>query len=345
MNAHETADTPQASLRGARVLVTGATGFLGGVLVRHLLQAGAEVCILARNAARAERRLGELPVAVVVGDLGDPAVVMRAAAGTSHIFHAAAALGGSYAAQRAANVDGTRHMMRAAAEAGARVVHVSSIAVYGNCYRRDVRETDPMAPGCDPYAITKAEAERVVVALGQAHGVPYSIVRPGMIYGVGSHAWTALAYRLAKLRPTPFVGDGSGSAHAIHVDDVCRLLLLAALHPAALGQAFNCTPDPAPTWRDYLGAYQVLAGHRAWLAIPVPLVAVLAALAAFGAPRYSQQRDLPDFLSIATQRIVFSTHKARERLGWTPQVPLQAGVAGTADWLRAVVDGRAAPNP
>ncbi|MFN8450319.1 MAG: hypothetical protein U0521_17465 [Anaerolineae bacterium] len=69
------------------------------------------------------------------------------------------------------------------------------------------------------------------------------------------------------MKPTPFVGDGRGSVFPIYIDDVVDMMITAARHPAAANQIFNCTPDPSPTWRDFVGCAR-LAGHRRWLAIP-----------------------------------------------------------------------------
>jgi nucleoside-diphosphate-sugar epimerase len=152
--------------------------------------------------------------------------------------------------------------MLAAAQAGVRrVVHVSSAGAYGFRPRGDISEDVPLEPARAAYGISKAEAEDVVRKVALEQELDYGIIRPGFIYGPRSRIWTAGLFRIARRKPTIFVGDGSGSILAIHVDDVVDLMTVLALHPAAARQAFNCTPDPAPTWREFLGAYAALAGH------------------------------------------------------------------------------------
>jgi len=322
--------------RGLPVLITGGTGFLGAALARRLLASGAQVTLLARSATKAAP-LAALGAQVAVGDLTDVRAVHHAAAGAEIVFHVAALLGGSLEAQRRVNVEGTRHMLGAALAARARrFVHVSSIAVYGNVLPLRVDEDVPLAPGSSPYAVTKAAAEQVLREIEATHGLSAAIVRPGMIFGPGSNMWTANAFRLARLRPTPFLGDGAMPVPAVDVEDVVDLLLLAALHPAASGEVFNAVIDPAPGWREYIGAYSRLAGHEDWRALPVWPARVLAGLLLLGAPRYSVARDLTDMIGQVVGPSWFSAEKARHLLGWEARTTPAEGAARSAAWLREI---------
>src|SRR5664279_2448759 len=138
-------------LSDQQVLITGATGFLGGALALRLAADGARVRALARSPQKAAF-LRERSIEVVPGDVTDLDAMRRAALGCRVIFHLAAGSGGSYARQRTVNVAGTRNILQAAQEAGAdRFVHVSSISVYGYNYTGDITEGMTLAPGGDPY--------------------------------------------------------------------------------------------------------------------------------------------------------------------------------------------------
>lgn len=315
---------------GQQVLVTGATGFLGGALARRLAADGARVRALVRSPQKAAS-LRQQGIEIVQGDLNSPDALRRACAGCTVVFHVAAALSGSYAAQYAANVEGTRMLLDAAEETGVnRFVHVSSISVYGYRVNGDITEATAPAPGADPYPQTKTEAEAVV----RDGSLPFTIIRPGMIYGAGAINWTGNLFRLAKLKPTPFVGSGQGSSFPIHVDDVVDLMVTAAKHPAAIGETFNCAPDPAPTWRKFLGLYARLAGHDRWLALPPVLFSGVARGISIISPSNSRLRDLPDQVGFLQARITYKMTKAHDLLGWSPHLPLDKGIAGCADWLR-----------
>lgn len=321
------------SLANQQVLITGATGFLGGAMALALADAGARVRALARSTHKAER-LRQRGIEVVPGDITDFESLQRAAAGCERVFHVAVSYG-SLAQQRAANVEGTRLVARAAAEAGAeRILHISSIAVYGNHVRGLVSESTPLAPGAFAYAISKTEGERALIDACSAGDLAYTILRPGMIYGPGSQPWTAQMVKLARLRPTPWLGDGSGTTHPIYVDDVVGLALVAADHAAARGQIFNVTPDPAPTWRTFLGAYQHLLGHDRWLGVPPALMRGLTRLIGPLTPKHSMLRDAPEMIDFATQQTTFSMQKARDLLSWQPATDLEAGIRSCIPWLR-----------
>jgi nucleoside-diphosphate-sugar epimerase len=322
------------SLSGEKIMVTGATGFLGNMLVRRLLDEGAQIRVLARSPEKA-RRMEALGAEIIAGDITDSDAVRQAVEGSTYVYHLAAALGGNLEAQIKANVEGTRTVMQAAGEAKVRrVVHVSTISVYGYRHTGDVTEDMPLNPGADPYPITKKQAEEVVRQIADQQHVAYSIIRPAMIYGPRSGLWTGQFFRLAKRNPTPFIGDGSGNTHPIYVDDVVEMLLMLATHPAAENQTFNCSADPAPTWREYLQGYSRLAGHQNWLALPVPLARLVVGMIGMLAPRRSALRDLTDMLNLVLSKTTFKTTKARECLGWKAQVSLEEGIERCAPWLR-----------
>jgi nucleoside-diphosphate-sugar epimerase len=323
------------TLAGKTVLVTGATGFLGSALTTRLAQDGARVRALARNPQKT-KYIASLPgVEIVAGDVTNADQMHQAVRGCEIVFHVAAALGGPLNEQRQINTFGTRNVANAAVAAGAlRMVHVSSVGVYGYRQTGDVTEATPPNPGQDPYNITKAEAESELLEIASASHMPYSIIRPAMIYGPHSGMWTGQFFRLAKRRPTVFIGRGNGTTFPIFVDDVGDLMILLAQHPDAVGETFNCAPDPSPTWREFLGAYSKLVGHQNWLGIPPGLVSPFVALIGALAQPETQLKELPNLLRMAQGRATFKMTKARERLGWEPKVDLQTGVERCVPWLR-----------
>jgi nucleoside-diphosphate-sugar epimerase len=323
------------TLEDKTVLVTGATGFLGGTLAQRLAQDGVRVKALARSPQKGDFLRGIGNLEIVQGDITDAERMQQVIEGCDVVFHVAAALGGSLDDQRQVNVEGTRNVVMAAANTGIeRIIHVSTIAVYGYRYNADITETTPVCPSAEPYSITKAEGESVVQAIAEQHDLSYTIVRPGMIYGARSNMWTRVMFRVARMKPTPFFGDGSGFVPAIHVDDLVDLICTMATHPAADGQIFNGTPDPAPTWREFLGAYAALAGHHRWLALPPALAYGATGAAALFSPAQSQRRALPEMARLMQKRITYKMTKARDLLGWQAQFDVHSGVEHCAPWLR-----------
>ncbi len=319
---------------GQTVLVTGATGFLGGVIVRQLSETGATVKALGRRPGRTAYIAGLPNVEVLPGDITDLERMNAIMPGVDVVIHAAAALGGSLQHQSTVNVHGTYNVARAAVgSAVKRFVHVSTISVYGYRNRADVTEQTPVNPGADAYHITKAEAEKALIDVSHRHGLAYSIVRPGMIYGPRSTAWTKTLFKLAKRGPI-WLGDGSGSAYPVHVEDVAQMCLVLASHPNAVGQVFNCTPDPSPTWREFLGGYVALAGRRRWFSLPPLLVKPIAPVIALFSSKNAQSKDLSDLVPFLLNHITYKMDKSRDLLGWQPQMSLEDGIASCADYLR-----------
>lgn len=323
------------ALQGKTALVTGATGFLGGALARLLTAEGVHVRALVRRPNR-DSYIRDLPnIQIVTGDLTQADTLSAATAGCDVVFHVAASIGGSLAHQRAANVEGTRHIALAAAQSQvSRFVHVSSIAVYGYAYHGDITEDLPPKPKSDPYNISKAEAESALREVATAHGLPYTIIRPGMIYGPRSGMWTGKMFQLGRRAPTLWFGDGSGSAYPIHVEDVVSQMLIQAEHPAALGQAFNATPDPSPTWREFLGAYSQLAGHDRWLGLPYGLLTMAAPIVEFFLRLSGEPRDIPLLAQMVQRRDHYKMTHAKTLLDWQPQITLEQGIQSCVPWLR-----------
>ncbi|MCA9910727.1 MAG: NAD-dependent epimerase/dehydratase family protein [Anaerolineae bacterium] len=323
-----------------KVLVTGASGFLGGTLALRLAAQGVAVRVLVRSAARAAFLLeaADSTIEIVQGDLLDLTSLVAAAKACAVVYHCAAATQGTLKHQQQANTLGTRNLMQAAADAGVqRVVHVSTVSVYGMLYEGTITEDMVHAPGSDPYGLTKSAAEAVVREIGAARKLDYAIIRPGMIFGPRSHMWTEVAFRLSRLKPTPWFGSGSGFVPCIYVDDVVDMIQVLAKHPRAVGEAFNCNYTPAVTWRAFLGEYARLARgvNDDFLELPPWLLYALAGIGMLFSPPYSAGQMLPDYARFTQRRVQYSMVKARALLDWQPQIGLAEGVAGCADWLRA----------
>jgi nucleoside-diphosphate-sugar epimerase len=320
---------------GKTVLVTGATGFLGGALARRLAKEGAQVRGLARRPERDAYIRERDHIETVIGDITDSDRMHDLTQGVDYVFHAAAALGGSEEKQSTVNMHGTYNVARSAAENGVtRFIHVSTISVYGYRNRFDVTETNPYDPGKDPYHITKVGAEKTVRDVSNRHGLDYRIIRPGMIYGPRSSMWTRQMFRLAKRGPI-WIGDGSGSAYPIHVDDVVDLCLVLAAHPAASNQAFNCTPDPSPTWRDFLGGYaEQFLDRQTWIGVPPILARAAAPVLSFFGSSGSPVKDARDLVPFLLNYITYKMDKAHDLLGWEPSVSLEDGIASCETYLR-----------
>lgn len=321
-------------IRHSRVLVAGASGFIGGTLTRRLAEQGARVRAVVRPTSS---RVGlRMPgVEIVVAEITVADSIREAARGCDVVINAAGSVSGSADEQRAVNVVGARNVASAAVAAGVgRLVHVSSAGIYGFRAPGDVDETTPLDPGSMPYGATKAEGERVVQDLAVAKGLELSIIRPALVYGPGSKVWTSAMFRWARRRPTIFLGDGSGLAPVVHVDDVVAMITVLASDDRAVGEVFNCAADPVATWRQFLSGYAALAGHSRWLGIPVGPVRGITRLVSRLAPAGTPAAELSSLAGFLTGRRRFRVDKAADLLAWRPKVQLETGIASCVPFLR-----------
>ncbi len=216
-----------------KAFVTGATGFIGGQLVRKLRARGDEVVALARSPEKATD-LSALGCELVEGDLSSAEAIRRGVAGCDSVFHAAAVYRvgipkSERPAMEDANVTGTERVFDAAAEAGVkRIVYVSTVAVFGNTNGNVVDEGYHRGGNdfLSAYDETKYRAHQV--ALDRiAKGAPIVIVQPGGVYGPGDHSELGNMIdqmRTGKLRMLMFSELGF---NLVHVEDVAEGIVLA----------------------------------------------------------------------------------------------------------------------
>jgi nucleoside-diphosphate-sugar epimerase len=251
-----------STLSGARVLVTGASGFLGGRLVERLVvECGARVRMLVRR-VMSVAPLARFPVEVVVGDLMDPQAIARSAEDCSVVFHCAKGKGPDPVHRRAIDVDATGCIVDAARHTGARVVHVSTMAVYQRPCDGLFDETAPDVPKGDLYSDAKLEGEQLALARGAQHGVPVVVIQPGVVYGPNAGNAFEMIDELRTSRVI-LVNGGTGTCNLVYVDDAITALLLAATSDSAPGERFLISGPEHPTWAQFVGAFEQMLGvHR-----------------------------------------------------------------------------------
>ncbi len=318
-----------------RILVTGATGFIGGRLAERLAsEREAEVTGTGRNLEAASALAGA-GVKLQRAELLDFSAMRAAVEGADIVYHVAAWLGPRHGGNDLAwplNVYATLQLVQMAAAAGVRrFVHVSSIAAYGPTKAALVTEERPVDPRQDAiYGRTKAEGELQARALARALGLELVVARPGMVYGPGSRPWTLRMVKLIQQRMPVIFGKGDGYAYPVYIDNLVDGLMLAGTVPAAAGEDFNFVDEPR-TWRDWFGAYGGIAGRK-----PVAVPLWLGRLVLHGAGRLplglSVNRDLEDYYLAKT---AFPTDKAQRLLGYRPAVSFAEGMARAGAWLQA----------
>lgn len=204
------------------ILVTGGTGFVGRHLIRRMRQDGIAVRALVRSPAKAGR-LRDLGAETAPGDISDPASLDAAAQGCERVVHLVGIIQeGRGFTFRSVHVEGTRHVLEAAKRAGIRQFFLQSAL--------GTRENAKSA-----YHRTKWEAEQLV----KEGGLPYTILRPSLIYGPGDQ-FTVRMSEMIRLSPVlPVIGSGRSKVQPIFIDDVAGCIVKATTTDSFLGRTFE----------------------------------------------------------------------------------------------------------
>jgi nucleoside-diphosphate-sugar epimerase len=321
-----------------KVLITGATGFLGTRLVAAAQSRGDSVRGLVRDLDRAAD-LRASGVETVQGDMLDTESLRRAVSDVDCIFHTAAVIGDwpDRDLSRRVNVEGTRTLVSLAIDAKVqRVVHFSSLAVYGNQHHRGTDESAPYRYG-DIYTDAKIDSERAVFDLARSGGIEAVSLRPGFIYGPGDRTLLPKLLEALRLRKFMFVGDGSKQMNCVYVDDVVQAAMLASRAPGNSGRAYNITDGQMPDLAEFIGFI------AEYCELPMPSKHVPPVLAVAGC--YTSEylghvlhvKEAP-LMNISRLRFLYynqaySIERARQELGYAPGYTIREALPPTLDWF------------
>ncbi|HUF31316.1 MAG TPA: NAD-dependent epimerase/dehydratase family protein [Gemmatimonadaceae bacterium] len=327
-----------------RALVTGATGLVGSHIVARLAKDGWTVRAMVRDpaAARWLEPLGATEL--VAGDVCDANAVRQAAAGCSTIFHTAAAISprAGWEAFRSTNIDGTTAIIAAAARSGARLLHLSSVAVYGSARwgTELTHEGTALAPLPDHayYARSKRESEELVLGAHARNEIWATAVRPNWIYGERDRQFIPRALKLFDLPLIPLIDGGHSILSMVHAGNVTDAAVRAVSTDAAGGRAYNTTNDFAVSVADFVRLGAQGLGRRA-RTVSVPLWAASGAMKwVKGAVRLARGREMSghaDGIVPALSRDnPFSSDRARRELGWDPPFHPEQAIPAAFRWQR-----------
>jgi dihydroflavonol-4-reductase len=317
-----------------KILVTGASGFLGHHLVEHAADAGHEIVALHRrpiNGSPAPTfRDG---VTVRYADVLDRDSVKATIVDVECVCHLAAAFTEAHATEdyfHRVNVEGTAAVMAAAHAAGVkRFVFCSTAGIYGKRVPGVIDETREPQP-FNSYERSKVTAEEEVRRGAAEYGMEYVILRPSPIYGPGDQRLAKL-YRNAARGRFPLFGPGEGRRHMVYVDDLAEAFLRACTLPAAANHEMIVAGPEAVRLREILQTLAELSNRRSsGPRLPLKAVVLLAGmtedvcrLLKVKAPLHRRRMDF--YLSDTE----YDCGRAREVLTWEPAVSLRQGLQRT----------------
>lgn len=319
------------TLRGKRVLVTGACGFIGSHLVERLVREGARVTAFIRYTSRGDIGLLRFAPAevrdaidVVAGDLRDADAVRGACRGQEVVLHLGAliAIPYSYVHPREVvetNVIGTLNVLEGARAAGAaRVIHTSTSEVYGTAQRVPIDEDHPRAAQ-SPYAASKTGADQIARSYHRSFGTPVATLRPFNTYGprqsdraviptIIAQALTSDRVKLGSLTPT---------RDLTFVSDTVEGFLRCATAPGAVGEEINLGTGSEIAIGDLAERIITLVGR------PV---------------RITREKTRVRPAASEVERLISDYGKAKRVLGWKPAVSLDRGLRETIAFVEKHLD-------
>ncbi len=321
-----------------KVLVTGANGFTGSYLTKHLLNKGYEVRVLVRKSSDMST-LDGLPVEYAYANIADDAPLDAAVMdGIEVVYHIAALYRAENVPQQLfwdVNVKGTQKLLEAAKAANVRrFVHCSTVGVQGEISNPPAKEEDPYKPG-DYYQESKRDGEILALEFFKREGLPGTVVRPVGIYGPGDLRFLKLFKYIYNGKFRMF-GSGQVLYHLTFVEDLVMGIALAGEKDAAIGEIMTIGGNEYVTLNELVEKIGVVLDKKvSSLRFPVwPLwsAGLLCEIVCkpFGISPPIYRRRVDFFIKDRA----FDISKAKRLLGYEPKVPLEQGLKLTADWYK-----------
>lgn len=312
---------------GKAVLVTGAGGFIASHLVEALVGRGAQVRAFVRYNSRGDPGLlAQLPgevlqkVELVAGDLRDRSAVQAAVKGMRLVYHLGALISIPYSYLHPAevvetNLLGTLNVLLAAREAGLpRLVHTSTSEVYGTALRVPIDEAHPLQ-GQSPYSASKIGADKLVESFWRTYDLPVVTLRPFNTYGPRQSARAVIPTIITQALTQEVVRLGNLEARRdlTYVSDTVAGFLRCGSAPGIEGETINLGSGQEIRIAELAKIIFELVGRP----VEVELEAT---------------RLRPEKSEV--QRLLSDNTRAREKLGWQPQVSLRSGLQRTIEWIQ-----------
>lgn len=326
------------------VLVTGAGGFIGARVVAVLLEKGfRQVRCLVRPSSDCRRLRAAIAAAgegsgaeIITGNLLSPEDCTAATRGVAVIYHLAAGTGTkSFSDAFLNSVVTTRNLIEAALEHGClrRLVNLSSFSVYTNKGRwgRMLDETAQVEEHpesrAEAYCYAKVKQDELVMEYGRKRGLPFVILRPGVVYGPGKQSIPGrvgidtfgIFLHLGGGNPIPFT----------YVDNCAEAIVLAGTRTGIDGEVFNIVDEELPSSRKFLRLYK--ENVRGFKSLYVPHLLSYGFCWLWESYSRRSQGQLPPVFtrrewSAFWKRSDYSNAKLKRLLGWSPRVPMQEGL-------------------
>lgn len=320
------------------MLVTGANGYVGQVIVELLVAKGIPVRAMVRDLANAKELQKLSGVEIVVGDIRNLEDLKKACLGVYGIFHIAAIFRQANFPESVfydINAQGTKNVFDVAIESGVkRIIHCSTGGVLGHIANPPGNENSPYNPG-DMYQRTKLEGEKIAMQFFKEGKIGGVVIRPAMIYGPGDTRNLKLFKMIAHNRFF-YVGDGQTHVHFVDVRDLAKAFLLAMEKVDVNAQIYHIPGEKAVPLQVMV---ELVANHlkvaKPWIHLPIKPVQLLGSLCeAICVPFGIQPPIYRRRVDFFTKNRHFDGSKAQRELGYQPAQKFEKEVVEATDWYK-----------
>ena len=256
------------SIKNKKIFITGGTGFIGGRVVEKLFENNVtNVRVLVSSFTNASR-IARYPVSMIQGDIANPDEVKSAMAGSDIIIHCAYGNKGDNEYKRKVDVEGTRNILEAARTNNIeRLIHLSTVMVYGNPKNGVLTEDHAMRYSNQSYPDNKIDAEKLVFKYHSDFGLPVCVLQPTAVYGPFAPTWTINILKRLQKKRLMLINSGEGYCNAVYIDDVVQAILRAMVSQQAIGQAFLISSSSPVTWKEFYAHYESMLGYKSTIEV------------------------------------------------------------------------------
>lgn len=327
-----------------RILITGASGFVGGKITDALLEEGKlDISVLLRR-LNEEKAFSGRGVRVYKGDITDLKSLKEPLSGKEIVVHCAALMSNfDYEPKERfyeTNVRGTENLLRSSDRVSLKqFLHISTAGVYGATQNGSVREEASYGKTLSVYEWSKKEAELIVLRYAREKGIPFTILRPAQLYGEGMRYGWPQTIECLKKQSMFIPGKGMAKIHLLHIDDFIQALKLAIGNPSAINKIYNIAGPQVLE----LGEVFAILSRSLGVKNPrhVPYLPVYLASRVFNLISQSLKNRSAGLRLLTPHRVRFfyANHtydisKVERELGYSPAVRPEEGLNRMAQWLK-----------
>lgn len=320
-----------------RILVTGATGFIGNKLVEKLIDSDYAVHVFSRKPSNNYNFKWSKDVISIQGDLTNKESICKAVKDVDAVIHLAAQLGSWWVKESYyydVNVEGTKNLVEEAKRVDLQhFIYISTAGVFGKLKQIPANELHPCLPRY-PYEKTKYMAERYITNAA-SRGFPATVLRPSHVYGPGDLNTVPLLRLLQKTHFFPLIGGGNSFFQPVYIDDLIEGIILALKHPGTTrGKLYTLAGNQAVTFKEYFSLISKILGMKIiTLPCPYALARLCAQINEFVAKSLKGEPILTNFrVDFFGGHQCYDIGKAQHDFRYSPKVNINDGMIEAINW-------------